>query len=148
MARPTKYKHPLTHYAGVYGVDERTIKNWSKAGYPLDNEEKTKRLIQAQHRGPASINPDLAEAKRLKILREIEHIEWKLAKDQGQFISRAEVREQGVKIGSVLTAALNEFVENAPGMIAGMSEVDIRRKLAPKIEALKERIKQELSNDN
>ena len=53
----TPYNHPYSHYAALYGCSVRSIARYSRAGYPLDDENATRLRIADQRTGKSpSVN--------------------------------------------------------------------------------------------
>lgn len=75
-----------------------------------------------------------SDAKLRKTLLEVEKLELQNAQVRGDLISRAEVRESGVRIGSTLSAEMMELVNDLPGMLAGLDEAGVRERLQPRVD--------------
>lgn len=73
---------------------------------------------------------DLSEAKLLKVKLECQRIARQLEIDNGKYVSRDEVREQGIKLGAVVAACLDALVAVLPGQLEGLAAAQ----MAPVIE--------------
>lgn len=73
---------------------------------------------------------DLSEAKLLKVKLECQRIARQLEIDNGKYVSRDEVREQGIKLGAVIAACLDALVAVLPGQLEGLAAAQ----MAPVIE--------------
>jgi len=56
---PSRYQHPLTHYAKEYGVSYKAIQRWARKGYPLDDEAATRAPVASQCTASANVAPPL-----------------------------------------------------------------------------------------
>jgi hypothetical protein len=86
----------------------------------------------------------LSEARTEKLRKEIERLNITIAKDRGELVSRAEVREAGIAIGALLSAEIAAMVNDLPGQLAGLDEVGIRAGLLIRTDALLVSIKNKL----
>lgn len=73
---------------------------------------------------------DLSEAKLLKVKLECQRIARQLEIDNGKYVTRDEVREQGIKLGAVIAACLDALVAVLPGQLEGLAAAQ----MAPVIE--------------
>ena len=89
---------------------------------------------------------DIQAAKLRKTLLEVEKLELQNAEVRGDLISRAEVREAGVRIGSTLSAEMMELVNDLPGMLAGLDEAGVRERLQPRIDLVLSSFKAKLES--
>ena len=146
MPRKTAYRASQRHYAEQYRVDTRTVRRWMEKGYPLDDPKKMASVLGAQKNLPDSFRDciDIKEAKLKKVLLECERLHLRNQREAGELVSRAEVREDGIRIGSVLTAELAALLNDMPSVLAGLSPVAVREKLHQRIEKLKVNILREL----
>jgi len=86
----------------------------------------------------------LSEARTEKLRKEVERLNIMIARDRGELISRAEVRESGVAIGALLSAEFAAMVNDLPGQLAGLDEVGIRAGLLARTDALLVALKSKL----
>lgn len=145
MKRPT-YKKTQKAYAADFGCDVRTIRRYQAKGYPLDDPEKMGRLLVDQkHQPEARRATDLTKARLEKVRLECERLAFAIAREKREYVSVASVREEALSAGVLLGAQLNALVTDLPGQIAGLSEIDMHRKLKGRIDQLKSDIKRELA---
>lgn len=86
----------------------------------------------------------LSEARTEKLRKEVERLNIMIAKDRGELVSRAEVREAGIAIGALLSAEVAAMVNDLPGQLAGLDEIGIRAGLLARTDALLVSIKNKL----
>jgi hypothetical protein len=86
----------------------------------------------------------LNDARLRKTLLECERIELALAIDRGEYSKNTEVKESGIRIGSIFTAKLNALVNDASGSLAGLDEPSLKKKLHERVQAILAEIKTEL----
>ncbi len=147
MARKTKYRSSQAEYAAQYHVDARTVRRWMAKGYPLDDPQKMASALGAQKNVPESFRDctDIQEAKLKKVILECERLHLRNQREAGELVPRDQVREDGLRIGSVLTAELAALLNDMPSVLAGLSPVAVREKLHQRIEKLKGNILRELA---
>lgn len=104
----------------------------AKEGRPFNADSIVK--FRAEKLGDKEQPEDIQAAKLRKTLLEVEKLELQNAEVRGDLISRAEVREAGVRIGSTLSAEMMELVNDLPGMLAGLDEAGVRERLQPRID--------------
>lgn len=88
----------------------------------------------------------IIEARRRKIELETERIKFRLSVDRNEFLPVEKIREEATKIGSVLTAELSVLVNDLPGQLAGLSEIQIRDRLLVRLDALIEKTRGQLES--
>ena len=81
----------------------------------------------------------IIEARRKKIELETERIKFRLSVDRNEFLPVEKIREEATKVGSVLSAELSVLVNDLPGQLAGLNEVQIRDRLLLRLDALIEK---------
>jgi hypothetical protein len=86
----------------------------------------------------------LSEARTEKLRKEVERLNIMIARDRGELVSRAEVREAGIAVGALLSAEIAAMVNDLPGQLAGLDEVGIRAGLLARTDALLVAIKNKL----
>jgi len=86
----------------------------------------------------------LSEARTEKLRKEVQRLDIMIARDKGELVPRAEVREAGVSIGALLSAEIAAMVNDLPGQLAGLDEVGIRAGLLARTDALLVAIKTKL----
>ena len=87
----------------------------------------------------------LSEARTEKLRKEVERLNIMIAKDRGELVSRAEVREAGIAIGALLSAEIAAMVNDLPGQLAGLDEVGIPAGLLNRTDVLLVSIKNKLA---
>jgi hypothetical protein len=64
---------------------------------------------------------DIAEAKLLKVKLECQRIARQLEVEEGKYVTRDSVREQGIALGAVVAACLDALVSTLPGQLEGLA---------------------------
>jgi hypothetical protein len=133
--------------AKAWGMTQPNVHKMVKQGMPMDSMEAAaewrKDFLEGRGRGsdaPASLN----DARLRKTLLECERIELALAVDRGEYSKNTEVKESGIKIGSIFTAKLSALVNDASGALAGLDEANLKKKLHERVQAILAEIKTEL----
>jgi predicted XRE-type DNA-binding protein len=133
--------------AKAWGMTQPNVHKMVKQGMPMDSMEAAaewrKDFLEGRGRGsdaPASLN----DARLRKTLLECERIELALAIDRGEYSKNTEVKESGIRIGSIFTAKLNALVNDASGSLAGLDEPSLKKKLHERVQAILAEIKTEL----
>ena len=161
---PSKIQEELSAY---FGVTPRTVARWASEIKPLNAEKlidylKSSRLREgliSERIFSSSFSEDLHEifgsekpldsdsndpseslqsAKLRKIQLETQRIQLGLDRDRGDVVSRAALREAGVRIGAALAAAVAALDNDLPGLLAGKSEVEIRAAVTPRLARMQE----------
>ena len=134
--------------AKLWGMTQPNICKMVKAGMPMTSvkeaEEWRKEFLKDHGRGdtaPASLN----DARLRKTLLECERIEFALAVDRGEYSKNIEVKESGIRVGSIFTAKLNALVNDASGALAGLDEPSLKKKLHERVQGILAEIKTELA---
>jgi hypothetical protein len=125
--------------ATAWGMTQPNIHKMVKQGMPMDSIEAAtkwrKEFLEDRGRGkdaPASLN----SARLRKTLLECERIEYALAIDRGEYVKNLEVREAGIRFGAILSAKLSALVNDASGALAGLGEVELRKKLNDRVQGI------------
>jgi hypothetical protein len=125
--------------ATAWGMTQPNIHKMVKQGMPMDSMESAtkwrKEFLEDRGRGkdaPASLN----SARLRKTLLECERIEYALAIDRGEYVKNLEVREAGIRFGAILSAKLSALVNDASGALAGLGEVELRKKLNDRVQGI------------
>jgi len=133
--------------AKAWGMTQPNVHKMVKQGMPMDSMEAAtewrKDFLEGRGRGsdaPASLN----DARLRKTLLECERIELALAVDRGEYSKNTEVKESGIRIGSIFTAKLSALVNDASGALAGLDEANLKKKLHERVQAILAEIKTEL----
>jgi hypothetical protein len=147
--RATGYEHIQAVYAKRHNVPVRQIKRWMKKGAPLDDEKSMAEWIGSEQPGgdlnaPPAWREKLAKARLHKLELESETIKYKLDVERGKYVLKSDMLEEGIKIGYILTAQLAAMLNDMPGVLAGLSEMEVCQKLGERIELLKSSIKSEI----
>lgn len=134
--------------AKLWGMTQPNICKMVKAGMPMTSvkeaEEWRKEFLKDHGRGdtaPASLN----DARLRKTLLECERIEFALAVDRGEYSKNIEVKESGIRVGSIFTAKLNALVNDASGALAGLDEPSLKKKLHERVQGILAEIQTELA---
>jgi transposase len=137
-------KKPFTQaeLAELWGMTQQNVAKMIKQGMPMDSVESATawRKKFLEERTPADYN----EARTKKALLECEKLEMQLAILKGDYEPKAQVREDGIRIGTVFTAKLAALVNDASGALAGLDEVTLRKKLHERTRQILSEIKGEL----
>lgn len=129
--------------AALWGMSQPNIHKLVKQGMPMDSVESATawRKQFLEERTPASYQ----EARTKKALLECEKLEMQLAILKGDYEPKAQVREDGIRIGAIFTAKLAALVNDASGALAGLDEVTLRKKLHERTQQILSEIKDEIS---
>jgi predicted XRE-type DNA-binding protein len=140
--RDGKKKLTQAELAELWGMTQPNIHKMVKQGMPMDSVESATawRKKFLEKRTPADYN----EARTKKALLECEKLEMQLAILKGDYEPKAQVREDGIRIGAVFTAKLAALVNDASGALAGLDEVTLRKKLHERTQQILSEIKYEL----
>ena len=133
--------------AKAWGMTQPNIHKMVKAGMPMTSMEEAeawrKNFLEQNGRGkdaPKGLN----EARLRKTLLECERIEYALAIDRGEYVKNSEVRESGIRFGAILSAKLSALVNDASGALAGLGEVELRKKLNDRVQGILSEMQGEL----
>ena len=125
--------------AKAWGMTQPNVHKMVKAGMPMTSmaeaEAWRKKFLETNGRGkdaPQNLN----EARLRKTLLECERIEYALAIDRGEYVKNLEVREAGIRFGAILSAKLSALVNDASGALAGLGEVELRKKLNDRVQGI------------
>lgn len=134
--------------ADAWGMTQPNVAKMVKQGMPLDSMEAAvawrKKFLEEKGRGDnAPLN--YQEARTRKTLLECERVEEQLAILRGEHVRKADVIEDGVRIGAMLTAKLAALVNDSCGALAGLDEAGIRERLHSRTQILIGEIKEELA---
>ena len=134
--------------AKAWGMTQPNVHKMVKQGMPMDSMEAAtewrKDFLEGRGRGsdaPASLN----DARLRKTLLECERIELALAVDRGEYSKNTEVKESGIRIGSIFTAKLSALVNDASGALAGLDEARLKKKLHERAQGILTEIQTELA---
>ena len=131
--------------AALWGMSQPNIHKLVKQGMPMDSIESAiawrKQFLE--ERTPASYQ----EARTKKALLECEKLEMQLAILKGDYEPKAQVREDGIRIGAIFTAKVAALVNDASGALAGLDEVTMRKKLHERTQQMLSEIKDELGKE-
>jgi hypothetical protein len=123
------------------GITHQSASLLVKQGMPTHSIEAAKEWYAALKAKPT----DLGGAKLQKTLREIERLDLIVARERGELINRAEVREAGVAIGALLSAELAAAVNDLCGQVAGVDEATARQLLEARADSLLESVQKKLN---
>ena len=77
------------------------------------------------------------ETRTMKLRKEIERLSIIIAREKGDLVPIAKVRETAIRVVSTWCAELDALVGDLPGQLAGLTEAQIQPKLRARIELLK-----------
>lgn len=128
--------------AATWGISQPAIHKLVKAGMPMDSIEAATawRRQRSEERAPASYT----EARTKKALLECDRLDMQLAILRGDYEEKAKVRESGIRIGAIFTAKLAALVNDCSGSLAGLNEMDLRKKLHDRTQQILREIREEL----
>ena len=134
--------------AKAWGMTQPNVHKMVKSGMPMDSLENAeawrKEFLKNNGRGndaPTGLN----DARLRKTLLECERIEFALAVDRGEYSKNIEVKESGIRVGSIFTAKLNALVNDASGALAGLDEASLKKKLHERVQGILAEIQTELA---
>ena len=142
-------KKPLTkqEVARAWGMTQPNVHKMVRQGMPMTSiEEATewrKNWLETHGRGDTAPE-NIQQAKLRKTLLECDRIEYALAIDRGEYVKNLEVREAGIRFGAILSAKLSALVNDASGALAGLGEVELRKKLNDRVQGILGEMKGEL----
>jgi len=158
---PAKLQAALSDY---FGVTPRTVARWASLTRPFTPEGlltylgslTTRSSLLAARISSPSLPDDLCELfeveeldsipdpndsltvlRARKIMLEAERIQLAIDIHRGNMIPRRVVYEAALKAGAALAASLAAMCNDLPGLVAGMSEADIRKVTSPKLAKIK-----------
>jgi len=137
--------------ATAWGVSRQAVAKWVKLGLPITSvEEATKwrDAYLAKKGGGEQAPATLTEARLQKTILETERIRLKIQADRGELVSKAEIEEDGVRVGTILCAKLAALVNDCSGILAGLGEAEIRTRLHERTQQMLSEIKAELQAVN
>jgi C4-dicarboxylate-specific signal transduction histidine kinase len=76
--------------------------------------------------------------------KQLERADLELQILRGEYVSRALIREEATRIASVLSSALFAACDDMPGLLVGLDEVAIRRKMATTFDAMLASVRRQL----
>jgi hypothetical protein len=143
--KPEK-KKPFTQaeLSELWGMTQQNVAKLVKQGMPMDSIESAtawRKQFLEERAPPASYQ----EARTKKALLECEKLEMQLAILREDYEPKAQVREDGIRIGAIFTAKLAALVNDASGALAGLDEVTLRKKLHERTQQILSEIKDEIS---
>lgn len=129
--------------AALWGMSQPNIHKLVKQGMPMDSIESAtawRKQFLEDRAPPASYQ----EAKTRKALLECEKLEMQLAILREDYEPKAQVREDGIRIGAIFTAKLAALVNDASGALAGLDEMTLRQKLHERTQQILSEIRDEI----
>ena len=129
----------------AWKISKQAVAKWVKLGCPTSSIEAATRwrddyLKASGKAAPATLN----EARTRKAILECERLDMQLAILRGDYEEKVKTRENGVRIGTIISALIDAFGNDAPGMLAGLDEISIGKKINPRLHQIKRDIKQEI----
>jgi len=125
-----------------YGISRPAALKWKRAMEKegLDfNSFDTIDEFRARKISEKNNPEDHSDAKLRKTLLEVERLELQVAQIRGDYVSKAEVVEQGIAIGAALSAELGSMMTDMPGVLAGLDEIGVRGRLQTRLDLMLER---------
>lgn len=132
----------LDQVAKRYGISRPGALKWKRAmeqqglrfnSFEVIDEWRAKKAAETDG------TEDHSSAKLRKTLLEVERLELQVAQIRGDYISRSEVREQGISIGAALSAEIGSMMTDMPGALAGLDEIGVRERLQARLDLMLER---------
>jgi hypothetical protein len=133
--------------ARAWGVSEAAVNKWKKLGCPVDSIEAATKFRDdylAANSNGAQAPQSLNDARMQKLVLESERLRIKIAQDKGELVDIAKVKESGIRIGAIFSAKLAALVNDASGALAGLGEVELRKKLHERTQTILAEIRDEL----
>ena len=133
--------------ASAWGMTQPNIHKMVKQGMPMTSIEAAtewrKDWLETHGRGDTA--PENIQQARLRKLKlECEKIEFANAVDRGEYAKNAEIREAGIRIGAMLSAIVDAFVNDSAGELAGLDEVGVLKKMRPRAQLMVAEVKSEI----
>jgi septal ring factor EnvC (AmiA/AmiB activator) len=125
--------------------DEKVLKDFetyraltpqSDPRVPVRDETQAELLVRYR------VEKTKAEADFKK--KQLERADLELQILRGEYVSRALIREESTHIASVLSSALFAACDDMPGLLVGLDEVAIRRKMATTFDAMLASVRRQL----
>jgi hypothetical protein len=104
-----------------------------------------RRLVDLKNSDAASLNKELTSKKILKTDMEGKLAELRLEQEKKQLISAQSVKEEGLRIGAMLTAKLQSMGADVATACAGLGEAQLHAELRKRINLILTTIKSELT---
>ena len=139
--REQKQAGPISQVAlaKAWGMTQPNIHKMVRQGMPMTSIEAAtewrKNWLETHGRGDTAPE-NIQQAKLRKTLLECDRIEYALAIDRGEYVKNLEVREAGIRFGAILSAKLSALVNDASGALAGLGEVELRKKLNDRVQGI------------
>jgi len=133
--------------ARAWGMSRAAVTKWKQLGCPMDSLEaatKWRDDYLAANSNGAQAPQSLNDARMQKLVLESERLRIKIAQDKGELVDIAKVKESGIRIGAIFSAKLAALVNDASGALAGLGEVELRKKLHERTQAILAEIRDEL----
>jgi hypothetical protein len=137
----------VTHQAigDAWKISKQAVAKWVKLGCPTDSIESATKWRDEYLKASGKIIPaTLLEARTRKEVLQCDKLDMQLAILRGDYEEKAKTREHGVRIGTVISALIDAFGNDLPGMLAGLDEISIGKKINPRLHQIKQDIKQEI----
>jgi hypothetical protein len=132
----------LDQVAKHYGISRPGALKWKRAmekeGLAFNSFETIDKWREIKVAGTDDPQ-DHSAAKLRKTLLEVERLELQVAQIRGDYVSKSEVREQGIAIGAALSAELGSMMTDMPGVLAGLDEIGVRERLQARLDLMLER---------
>lgn len=133
--------------ARAWGMSRAAVTKWKQLGCPMDSLEaatKWRDDYLAANSNGAQAPQSLNDARMQKLVLESERLRIKIAQDKGELVDIAKVKESGIRIGAIFSAKLAALVNDASGALAGLGEVELRKKLHERTQTILAEIRDEL----
>lgn len=128
-------------------MSRAAVTKWKQLGCPMDSLEaatKWRDDYLAANSNGAQAPQSLNDARMQKLVLESERLRIKIAQDKGELVDIAKVKESGIRIGAIFSAKLAALVNDASGALAGLGEVELRKKLHERTQTILAEIRDEL----
>lgn len=137
-----KYRQKYAEYARLFGCSLKTIKRWAKKDYPLDDPAAMATKLGDQKSAPdgavervtiiAGKEERVSQSTQVRLSKtqlEADTLAFKLSVLKGEYTENAKVREDITRIATALRSMLLRMENDLPGVLAGLDEVAIQRKV-------------------
>lgn len=124
--------------AEFYGVSRPTLTKWLAAGVDVWNADAVRAFVENQAGGvPPSFEEgeaDLAgkslqDVRKEKVVEETKLLRLKFAIEEGRFVPREKVEEEGIALGAVSRALWTRLESDLPPMLEGQTVAQMQKTL-------------------
>lgn len=86
-------------------------------------------------------------ASEEKTRRQIRLLDLEIAERESELVKLSEVREEGIRVGAMLSAQFHEMLNDLPGRLAGLSEIEVRQALRQRFGKLESEVKAQIAKE-